>query len=42
VALAYCPIIIFRVRDGYFLSQDRLFRALHDKVRKLPDAAIAS
>jgi len=28
------------VLDGYFLSQERLFRALYDKVRKTPESEI--
>lgn len=33
VYLAYFPCIIFWVLDGYFLWQERLFRALYDQVR---------
>ena len=40
IAVAYYPILIFWILDGYFLSQERLFRALFDKVRQLPDSAI--
>jgi hypothetical protein len=40
IAVAYYPILIFWILDGYFLSQERLFRALYDKVRQLPDANI--
>jgi hypothetical protein len=40
IVLAYYPILIFWILDGYFLSQERLFRALFDKVRQLPEAAI--
>lgn len=35
VYLAYFPAIAFWVLDGYFLWQERLFRALYDKVRVL-------
>ena len=35
VSLAYFPAIAFWVLDGYFLWQERLFRALYDKVRGL-------
>ncbi len=36
VVIAYFPVLVFWVLDGYFLSQERLFRALYDKVRALP------
>lgn len=35
VYLAYFPAIAFWILDGYFLWQERLFRALYDKVRIL-------
>ena len=31
--LAYYPILIFWILDGYFLSVERRFRALYDRVR---------
>jgi hypothetical protein len=34
--LAYYPIIVFWILDGYFLSMERRFRALYDHVRRLP------
>jgi hypothetical protein len=34
--LAYYPIILFWILDGYFLSVERRYRALYDQVRKLP------
>ena len=38
VYLAYAPAIIFWGLDGYFLWQERLYRALYDHVRiKQPD-----
>jgi len=40
IALAYYPILIFWVLDGFFLSQERRYRALYDKVRSLPEANI--
>jgi hypothetical protein len=40
IVLAYYPILVFWVLDGYFLSQERLFRALYDKIRELPEAEI--
>jgi len=33
ILIAYFLIIIFWILDGYFLSQERLFRALYDQVR---------
>ena len=35
VLIAYFPAFLFWVLDGYFLSQERRFRALYDHVRKL-------
>ncbi len=40
VAIAYYPVLAFWLLDGYFLSQERLFRALYDKVRKTLDSEI--
>src|SRR5215467_8708030 len=40
IVLAYYPILVFWVLDGFFLSQERLYRALYDKVRALPEANI--
>lgn len=40
VYLAYFPAIAFWVLDGYFLWQERLFRALYDHVRVLDEDAI--
>ncbi len=37
VYLAYFPAIAFWVLDGYFLWQERLFRALYDHVRRLKE-----
>ena len=37
IYLAYFPAIAFWILDGYFLWQERLFRALYDHVRKLKD-----
>jgi len=34
IFIAYFPILIFWILDGYFLSQERLFRDLYDDVRK--------
>jgi len=40
VYLAYFPAIAFWILDGYFLWQERLFRALYDHVRALEEDAI--
>ena len=40
VCLAYFPAIAFWCLDAYFLWQERLFRALYDCVRLLPDESI--
>jgi hypothetical protein len=40
VALALLPAIAFWALDGYFLSKERLFRDLYNRVRLLPDDAI--
>lgn len=34
IFVVYFPVFIFWVLDGYFLSQERLFRALYDHVRQ--------
>lgn len=34
VYVAYLPAITFWILDGYFLSQERYFRRLYDKVRE--------
>jgi hypothetical protein len=38
--IAYLPALMFWALDGYFLSQERRFRALYDHVRNLPESAI--
>jgi hypothetical protein len=38
--IAYLPAVMFWTLDGYFLSQERRFRALYDEVRKLEDGDI--
>jgi hypothetical protein len=38
--IAYFPPLMFWVLDGYFLSQERRFRALYDHVRKLDENQI--
>lgn len=40
VLIAYFPLLIFWCLDGYFLSQERRFRALYDHVRKMKEADI--
>lgn len=40
IFIAYFPVIIFWILDGYFLSQERLFRALYNRVRKLDEKEI--
>ena len=40
ILIAYFPIIIFWILDGYFLSQERLFRSLYDHVRILTEKEI--
>jgi hypothetical protein len=38
--IAYLPAFMFWMLDGYFLSQERAFRALYDHVRKLREDQI--
>jgi hypothetical protein len=38
--IAYLPALMFWILDGYFLSQERRFRALYDHVRNLEDQHI--
>lgn len=40
VYLAYFPAVAFWVLDGYFLWQERIFRALYDHVRQMGDEGI--
>lgn len=37
IVVAYLPVLAFWLVDGYFLSQERSFRALYDKVRQRKD-----
>lgn len=37
VYLAYLPAFVFWLLDGFFLRQERLFRALYDKVRVMAE-----
>ena len=34
ICIAYFPVVIFWILDGYFLSMERSFRGLYDDVRK--------
>lgn len=38
--VAYIPIIVFWFLDSYYLLQERLYRALYDKIRQLPENEI--
>jgi hypothetical protein len=38
--LAYFPVFTFWALDGYFLWQERQYRALFDHVRTLPEEAV--
>jgi hypothetical protein len=40
ILIAYFPLFIFWSLDGYFLSQERRFRALYDHVRTLDESQI--
>jgi hypothetical protein len=40
IYLAYLPVVAFWILDGYFLWQERVYRKLYDKVRKLADSEI--
>lgn len=38
--IAFIPVLVFWGLDAYYLWQERLFRALYNKVRKMDDANI--
>ena len=40
VAIGIVPVLLFWGLDGYFLWQERLFRALYDHVRELKDSEV--
>lgn len=40
VLVAYLPLVVFWVLDGYFSYQERLFRSLYDHIRGLEDSKI--
>jgi len=37
IVIAFIPLFVFWILDGYFLSRERRFRDLYDDVRKLED-----
>ncbi len=37
ILLAWVPALMFWGLDGYYLRQERLFRKIYDKVRKIKD-----
>ena len=38
--IAYAPILIFWGLDSYYLLQERLYRSLYNRVRKMPEEQI--
>jgi uncharacterized membrane protein len=40
IIVAYFPVVIFWILDGYYLSQERRFRSLYDKVRQMKETEI--
>jgi hypothetical protein len=40
IQLAFLPALAFWALDAFFVRQERLFRALFDRVRQLPNEAI--
>jgi len=40
IIISFLPVIIFWVLDAYFLSRERAFRCLYDKVRSLDENKI--
>lgn len=40
IFIAYFPVIVFWILDGYFISRERLFRDLYNHVRKLDEKDI--
>jgi hypothetical protein len=40
IFVTFFPILIFWILDGYFLSQERCYRALYDDVRQLKEDEI--
>jgi len=40
VYLAFLPLMMFWMLDGYFLWQERLYRKLYDRVRTAPESEV--
>jgi hypothetical protein len=40
ILIAFLPVLIFWAMDAYFLSQERSYRALYEKVRKQTEADV--
>jgi hypothetical protein len=40
LVVAYYPVLMFWIMDGYFLWRERLFRKLYDQVRTVDENAI--
>jgi hypothetical protein len=40
ISVSFLPLIVFWMLDGYYLYQERLFRAVYDHVRKLGEDKI--
>jgi uncharacterized membrane protein len=40
IIISFLPVIIFWILDAYFLSRERAFRCLYDKVRNLDENKI--
>lgn len=40
ILIVYYPVVVFWILDGYFLSQERLYRSLYNHVRKLKEKDI--
>lgn len=40
ISIAFIPVIVFWVLDGYFLWQERLFRGEYNRIRKLNEEQI--
>ena len=40
VIIAYFPVVVFWLLDGYYLWQERLFRALYNEVRQREERTI--
>ncbi len=38
--IAYIPVLVFWILDGYYLWQERLFRALYDNIRLKEESLI--